>query len=552
MKKRYLLLLALFSLTIASCKNNNQVSSDNNHSTNDSTSSNSNYDENTLRTITIGNFEHGSISANKYSAYAGDEIVLTISCDNGYELLDGNLKYNNVVIKGNTFTMIDENVEIFATFTKIADKLPDTEMIIKSSVNNNEAIAYYEAKYVLAGIEFKITVIDDQIIEEGYDLTKRDSVGLLVNKTNDTKGLAKNETINFVGTSTGYYEISRATSRTSFSTSDNFDMNIAPGNNFYTSSYKTTINDKNAYVVNVYFGYDLMNTTYEEGYKNLTMCPFLTNANEDGTNCQYGQNDGNTGYGYYCFYKNAKTFALISDDNTFVKRATGTSADILNEQALPDGYILGANFTGPGWWNMTYVCLNENISLENVTAIIIQVRFNEAVSGDWFRLGATTEDGTFYDAFGKDSSTEFSYSVTEQINETANYNWKTGQWGGWDPSWNGQVPPTYYVEVPLENMFARFNIKQQTMSAQVGSSLQESNSKLSQLGVYLTANASYNLSIGNTYVRKNGKVEQITDAKNYSNIKENGLNYCYAAKLDSSIEQETTLELKVYTQNDEE
>ena len=542
MKKSNLLLIALFSVSILGCKNN-QNSSNTNSSTSSIEESSSSEQVKELRAINITNYQHGSIKANKTKAYEGEEITLTIICDEGYELLSGNLKYNDTVINDNRFVMIDEDVTIYAIFTKIPYTYPKTNMIVKSKVNEKEAIAYYEAKYILAGIEFKMTVFDDEIIEDGYDLTKRDSVGILVNKTNETKGLASGETINFAGTSNGYYEISRAKSRTSFSENGDFEMNIAPGNNFYTSSYKTTLDDKNAYVVTVYLGYDLLNTTYDEGYKNLTMCPYLTNANSDGINNQYGQN----GYGYHCFYKNAKTFALINDDNVFTKRATGTNEDILNEDSLPDNYILGANFTGPGWWNMTYVCLNEAISLESVESIIVQVRFNEAVAGDWFRLGATTDDGTFYDAFGKSSSEEYSYSVSENIKETADYNWKTGQWGGWDPSWNSKIAPTYYVEVPLYNMFARF-------SNEDGTSLNDAknnNKKLSKLGVYLTANVKYNLSVGNTYVRKNGKVKQISNAMNYSSTKEEGKDYCYAIKLDSALPQPTTLELKVYSKRND-
>lgn len=546
MKRINLFALLLVSLIATSCNNktSNSFSSIKTPSYNNSTSIAMPH------SITIKNMENGNVSVNKNSAYAGETINVTVSCDEGYELLEGSLKYNENVIEGNSFIMPDENVEISATFTKTKATYPQTDMIVKSAVNNNEAIAYYEAQYVLAGIQFKMTVIDNDIINEGHDMTKRDSVGLLVNKTSDIKGLVKNETVNFVASSDGYYEISRATSRSSFSDNGAFEMNIAPGNNFFTSSYLTKFDDKSAYVVNVYFGYDLLGTTYEEAYKNLSMCPFLTNANSDGVNNAYGQ----SGYGYHCYYKNAKTFALISDDNTFVQRATGTSEDILNENTLPDGYILGANFTGPGWWNMTFVCLTEELSLEGVTSVIVQVRINEAINGDWIRLGAATSDGTFYDAFGKNSSSLYSYSVSDYIKPTPDYNWTTGQWGGWDPTWSTSTPPTSYIEVPIDIMFARFNLHS-SMTEQVGSSLKDgadNNKKLTQLGVYLTANADYNFSIGNTYVRRNGVIEQITDGKNYSSSKEENKNYCYAVKLDSDIEKPTTLELKVYTQDNEE
>ena len=64
MKKSNLLLIALFSVSILGCKNN-QNSSNTNSSTSSIEESSSSEQVKELRSISITNYEHGSIKANK-------------------------------------------------------------------------------------------------------------------------------------------------------------------------------------------------------------------------------------------------------------------------------------------------------------------------------------------------------------------------------------------------------------------------------------------------------------------------------------------------------
>ena len=496
-----------------------------------------------LRTITLEDvYPHGKITVNKYFAYEGDNIQVTVVADQGYELEEGSLKYNNTLITGNSFVMPDENVTIHASFVKFKVPLPETDMIVKAKAANKEATSYFEAKYENSGILFKITTLDEEIISTSTDLDKNDGIELLVNKTSETKGLEKEQTVYFRATAGGYYEVYKAVTTNSFT--KNFDPTILifPGINFYTNAYLTSIDNMSAYVINVYISYDLMGTTFKEGYHNITMCPGLVNANTGETKIELGQK----GYSYKCYWKNCKTFALINDDNKFTQRATGTDEDILDPTLKPEGYIYGANFVGRCHWSFARLKLAQSVSLENVESVMVEIRFNEANPGDWFRVAAISEDGTFFDAFGKDSATSFKYSCSEYIKETADYNWETGQWGGWDPSWSGPTPPTYYVEVPVEYIFARFNVNG-TMIHQVGSSMKEHlNLSLSQIGVYMTADSNYNFSIGCTYVRRNGVVEKVSDPVNLSREKQEGKDIAACSKIDSNGEGASTVEINSY------
>ena len=71
--------------------------------------------------ITISTLANGSITATPTTAVAGKVITLTIKPDHDYLLMESTLKYNGIVINGNSFIMPDEPVTILAEFAPIAD-----------------------------------------------------------------------------------------------------------------------------------------------------------------------------------------------------------------------------------------------------------------------------------------------------------------------------------------------------------------------------------------------------------------------------------------------
>ncbi len=69
-------------------------------------------------TVSLGNFTHGSVSANKTTAHYDDQITLTVTADDGYELDTLTVKQgtNRVTVTNNKFTMPNGNVTVEATF----------------------------------------------------------------------------------------------------------------------------------------------------------------------------------------------------------------------------------------------------------------------------------------------------------------------------------------------------------------------------------------------------------------------------------------------------
>ena len=74
----------------------------------------------TMYGITIAAMEHGTVTANRSVAAAGDTITLTVTPDEGYQLKSGSLMANDAVVTGNTFTMPDKAVRITALFEQKA------------------------------------------------------------------------------------------------------------------------------------------------------------------------------------------------------------------------------------------------------------------------------------------------------------------------------------------------------------------------------------------------------------------------------------------------
>lgn len=74
----------------------------------------------TMYGITIAAMEHGTVTANRSVAAAGDTITLTVTPEEGYQLKSGSLMANDAVVTGNTFTMPDKAVRITALFEQKA------------------------------------------------------------------------------------------------------------------------------------------------------------------------------------------------------------------------------------------------------------------------------------------------------------------------------------------------------------------------------------------------------------------------------------------------
>ena len=161
-------------------------------------------------TITVGDCEHGTVSAPK-KAFANDSVTVDIIPDEGYALK--NVKYNDNVIRLNdgayTFAMPDEDVEITATFLAPKDPVAyldengEQQSAVYYDVLSGEVHTIESGWYVLSATrEFpgRVTVSGDVHLilcdgctfnanNGGIRLTQYDSLTIYAQSTGGNRGV---------------------------------------------------------------------------------------------------------------------------------------------------------------------------------------------------------------------------------------------------------------------------------------------------------------------------------------------------------------------------
>ena len=214
--------------------------------------------------------------------------------------------------------------------------------------------------------------------------------------------------------------------------------------------------------------------------------------------------------------------------------------------------IYGANFSATSaQWNMALIDLNTPVSLENADTIIVQIRFNHQDDEFWFRPCAVDTNGIIYDAFGKEiTDTEtykwgYWYSVNKgSYPEEPQYKWYSKAYGGWTPSWETYHAPTFYVEVPLGFMFARFTGD----GTQINDPYYMSPDKmLKQIGIHVANDKVVDFTIGSTYIRtKDNIVVEISNPNNYTLGTEAGKDRIRTFKVDSNGMKASNLAVSIF------
>ena len=256
---------------------------------------------------------------------------------------------------------------------------------------------------------------------------------------------------------------------------------------------------------------------------------------------------------YYIEDKSLKYNGIVIDDtySFYMPSEDAIITASVYKDDLPENQIYGARFHSneSALWSMAFIDVN-NVALENVSSVVVEVRFNEIIDNFWFRLCCSTSTNDVYDAFAKDFSSNYMYSCDmDHPNAVSLLNWATAAYEGWVPTWNtniDEVPPTFFVEVPLTAMFARFNFYK-TLTVAEGSAL--SNTKtLAKLGIHITGPASkVDFTIGRLFVRRNGILSPIATCENYTKDKQDGKNYVSALKVDNYGTYKSNLEIDVYS-----
>ena len=117
--------------------------------------------------------EHGTISADKAEAAEGDIVTLTILPEEGWQLKEGSLQVNGVILEGTGFEMPASDVLITAEFEEVNPEAPRYDIIVQAMENGSVIVDKNRAE---EGETVTLTVIPD----EGCQLKER---SLTVNGT---------------------------------------------------------------------------------------------------------------------------------------------------------------------------------------------------------------------------------------------------------------------------------------------------------------------------------------------------------------------------------
>lgn len=249
-------------------------------------------------------------------------ISLTSACNHNTPTTSENTNHSSPSISGEISEDVSVNTSSPSNNESPNEVYQDTfvesesskRLILSSTNNTNTAISSWEARYDKYGITFTIKVKDDDvyggnIYNAGYD----DNVELLINVKSQNSGWVVNKTHHFLMAADGDTLFERAISSNGLGASYDQSLGVVLGENL---SYSFRLmNEENGYVgyrTEVFFSYDVLNTTYEEAFGNLTFCPGMRNTHTysvDSTWSAYNKRN--------CAWGNSSTFVAINDDGSF-------------------------------------------------------------------------------------------------------------------------------------------------------------------------------------------------------------------------------------------
>lgn len=186
--------------------------------------------------------------------------------------------------------------------------LPPTQIGFDVSLSVGDATSYWEAEYSFEGITFKVDVTDHNLINNPIDKGMSDNVELVVQCIDSLK-YDVGYTINFMCNAEGKYWIRKAKNSSSFLDEGEISNFAKKGINFDFTHELT----ENGYRVKVFFSWEILNTSYEEGYGNVRFIPSMRNTERTSSTFDFYKE-------HSCSWGKPYTFVVVDKENRFVTR----------------------------------------------------------------------------------------------------------------------------------------------------------------------------------------------------------------------------------------
>ena len=191
----------------------------------------------------------------------------------------------------------------------------EDRLVLSSKNKTNTSYCSFKCSYSNKGITFYVNVKDDDLYSGNiYNIGYDDNFEILINQKTDESGWDTNFTYHFLMNAEGKTLFEKAISKNGLGLNYSPSLNIVFKENFNYSF--RLLNEKkdgyNGYYAEVFFSYDILNTTYEDGFGQISFCPGMRNSHDylnDTTWSSYNKRN--------CRWSSSSSFVIIHQDGTF-------------------------------------------------------------------------------------------------------------------------------------------------------------------------------------------------------------------------------------------
>lgn len=196
--------------------------------------------------------------------------------------------------------------------------LPNSQrLMLRCSNKTSTSYATFEARYENDGISITSYFYDDDLYARNiYDIGFDDNIEFNFSLVSDNTAWEKGKTFHFLMNGAGKIYFQVANSSNSFGTNFDRSLHVVVGENLIYSYERLHVNESpfDGFKCEVFFAYDLLNTTKSEAEGAIAICPAMRNTHIYSVDTAWAsyQSKG-------CSWDNVSSFITIETDGNFAK-----------------------------------------------------------------------------------------------------------------------------------------------------------------------------------------------------------------------------------------
>lgn len=190
-----------------------------------------------------------------------------------------------------------------------------TRLTLSCSNNTNTSCATFEAQYSEKGITVTSHLYDSDLYARNiYDIGYDDNIEFNLGVSSGSSTWQVGKTFHFLMNGNGRIYFQAANSRNSFGPSLDKTLHAVLGENLiYTyERFSAETSEIDGFKCTVFFAYDVLNTSFDEAYGNISVCPAMRNTHIYSTDtawASYGEKG--------CKWDSPSSYVLIDENGCF-------------------------------------------------------------------------------------------------------------------------------------------------------------------------------------------------------------------------------------------